>query len=503
MKRELKIDNCRLTIANCPTAPPSKIRDCQLSIVNLQFPVMVLLLAAPCAAAQSITDTSVHLPPLEDVVHVLLLRDYNTRLVVLSTAVLGIAAGLIGSFLLLRKRSLMGDALSHATLPGIAVAFMVMVLAGGAGKFLPGLLAGAAVAGLLGVGAVLAIRNMTRLKDDAALGIVLSVFFGIGVALLGMIQAMPQGSAAGLESFIYGKTASIVHADLLLILGVAGAVAVACALFYKELTLLCFDEGYAGAQGWPVLALDLTMMTLVTAVTVIGLQAVGLILIIALLIIPPAAARFWTERLGRMMLGAAAIGAVSGWLGASLSALVPRLPAGAIIVIVAAAIFLFSMICGASRGVLVRTLGHWALTRTIARQHLLRALYERHEQTGQPTAAVRDLLAARSWSPWRLRWLLGRAEREGLVARGVDGETRLTDVGLREAKRVVRNPRLWEMYLITHADIAPSHVDRDADQIEHVLGPEMVAKLESLVLRQRAGEQPVPASPHILEGPRA
>ena len=464
---------------------------------TLHFPLFLMYLPDVAWAAEPAVQPRSRVPDVDDLIRVLFLMDYNTRLVVLSTAVLGVASGLIGSFLLLRKRSLMGDALSHATLPGIALAFIAMVLAGGDGKLLPGLLAGAAATGLMGVGAVLLIRRTTRLKDDAALGIVLSVFFGIGVALLGLIQDMPQGSAAGLESFIYGKTASIVRGDLMLITAVALAVAVACAVFYKELTLLCFDESYAAAQGWPVLRLDLMMMALVTAVTVIGLQAVGLILVIAMLIIPAAAARFWTERLPRMMLGAAAIGAASGWFGASLSALVPRLPAGAIIVIVAASIFLISMFFGGSRGVLVRAAAQWRLRRTVGMQHLLRALYERFEQTGHPQADLRGLLAARSWTAWRLRRLLGRGESQGLVALGVDREARLTDEGVREARRVVRNHRLWELYLITHADIAPSHVDRDADQIEHVLGPAMVAKLESL-LRQPPADRPVPASPHEL-----
>ena len=163
-------------------------------------------------------------PSAGEILNVLLLRDYNTRLVVLSTAMLGLAAGLIGTFLFLRKRALVGDALSHAMLPGIAIAFIVMVLMGGDGKSLAGLLAGAALFGMLGVGCVLLIRNLTRLKDDAALGIVLSVFFGLGVALLGLVQDMPQGSAAGLQSCIYGKTASIVRSDRLLIAGAAGLV---------------------------------------------------------------------------------------------------------------------------------------------------------------------------------------------------------------------------------------------------------------------------------------
>ncbi len=317
----------------------------------------------------ALANNSVEWPSAGEILRVATLRNYNTRLVVLSTTVLGITSGLIGSFLLLRKRSLMGDVLSHATLPGIGLAFVLMVAAGGSGKWLPGLLAGACITGVIGVSLVLAIRGTTRLKDDAAMGIVLSVFFGIGVAVLGMAQTMPQGSAAGLESFIYGKTASMVMQDFILICAVALGATFAMALLRKELTLVAFDEAFAASQGWPVSLLDMLMLALVSAVTVIGLQAVGLILIIAFLITPAAAARFWTDDLRKMMLLAAAIGGASGWLGASISALLPRLPAGAVIVLVAAGVFSASLVFGTSRGVLLRAINHRRLQRKVGRQH--------------------------------------------------------------------------------------------------------------------------------------
>ncbi|NNM25686.1 MAG: iron chelate uptake ABC transporter family permease subunit [Phycisphaerales bacterium] len=459
---------------------------------------MTTLSPIPTDGPHVVHDTALN---LGDVVDVLLLRDYNTMLVVLATVVLGLAAGAIGTFLLLRRRALMGDALSHAMLPGIAIAFMVMVAFGGSGKSMPGLLIGAAVTGLLGVAAVLAITRLTRLKDDAALGVVLSVFFGFGVALLGIVQDMPEGSPAGLASFIQGKTASIVRKDLWLILIVAGVVALMTVLLFKELALLCFDEAFASVQGWPVLTLDVMLLTLVTAVTVVGLQAVGLILIIALLIIPPAAARFWTERLGVMLALAALIGGLGGWIGASISALVPRLPAGAIIVIVVATIFVASMLFGARRGVVARLIVQARLGRTVRRQHLLRAIFEHVEaadaEDTEPIVVEATLVQERSWSRAALRRLLRWARRRHLLAAVGDGRWRVTDLGLTEAARVARNHRLWEIYLIHHADVAPSHVDRDADQIEHVLGPRLVRELERL-LEPAHPAGTVPPSPHVI-----
>lgn len=455
---------------------------------------------------QSITDRSIAVPEWNDWKRVFLLQDYNTRIVILGTTLLGMAAGMIGSFALLRKRALMGDALSHATLPGIAIAFIIATALGLNGKSLPILLAGAAVSGLLGIGAILLIRNLTRLKEDAALGIVLSVFFGAGIALLGIVQQMETGHAAGLESFIYGKTASMVASDAWLI----GSAGLSCMLIsillYKELTLLCFDEGFATARGFPVVLLDMLLMGLVVVVTIIGLQAVGLILMISLLVIPPAAARFWTEKMAYMSLVAIVLGALSGMIGSGMSAIFPNLPSGAMIVLVATAMFLFSMVFGIPRGILIRKLRRHQLNSKVNRQHLLRGLYETLEargllnekQTAESTfVSMSTLLQMRSWSPARLKKIVKQAQQEQLVVSLQEDQIRLTKAGLLEAARIVHEHRLWELYLITYADVAASKVDQDADAIEHVLEPEVIAELETLLVRQST--ERVLQSPHAIE----
>lgn len=446
------------------------------------------------------------MPDPSEIFNVLLLRDYNTRLVILCSLLLGCACGLMGGFLLLRKRSLLGDTLSHATLPGVGLAFIFAVLMGGDGKTLPILLLGATLTGLLGCLFVLLIRNFSRIKDDAAMGIVLSVFFGAGVAVLGLVQTMPQASAAGLEYFIYGKTASMVQSDFEILLVVTLGALIATTIFFKEFRLLCFDESFAAAQGWPVRCLDVLLLALITAVTVAGLQAVGLILIIAFLITPAAAARFWSEQLDAMLVLSAFIGALSGWVGASISACFPRLPAGALIVLVAAGFFIFSMLFGRSRGVVIRAFRQRQLRRNIGRQHLLRALYEilevsaggRSELEIRPVP-FRQVRGRRTWSDSRLRRYRYEAYQDGLVTeRG--GETiTLTDAGLTAAAKVTRNHRLWELYLIEYADVATSRVDRDADTVEHILGERMVGRLELKLLQlQEAGGPSVPASPHPI-----
>lgn len=440
---------------------------------------------------------------------VLTLHDYNTRVVLLGTTLLGMGAGVVGTFMLLRKRALVGDAVSHASLPGIAVAFLVMqAVRPGSGKSLPALLLGAAIAGLLGVLCVTMIRRATRIKDDAALAIVLSIFFGVGIALFTIVQKIPSGTVAGLKDFIVGRTASMVASDVSLIAGASVVVLLMCAALFKEFELLCFDQDYAATLGWPVLVLDLALMGLVVGVTVIGLQSVGLLLVVALLITPAAAARFWTDRLLRMVALAGLLGGLSALLGVAISALLPRLAAGPVIVLVGALCFLVSMFCGSRRGVLRRILAQRRLQRRVGRDDLLRAAYEFVEQRldepseSQPQdwteidVPLDGLLAMRSWSEKRLRLLVQSAVRDGMLD-SAGPAYRLTLDGAQQAHRAVRNHRLWEAYLIAYADVAPSQVDRDADRIEHVLEPELIEELEAL-LTDKYPHLVMPPSPHPI-----
>ncbi len=439
---------------------------------------------------------------------VLTLRDYNTRVVLASTALLGVAAGMVGTFTLLRGRALVGDVVSHASLPGIAVAFLLLqTITPGAGRHPVGLLGGAALSGLLGVACTTAITRWSRLKEDAALAIVLSVFFGAGIALLTILQRLPTGHQAGLTHFIYGKAALATAEDVLFTAAAAGCVLLVGVLLFKELALLCFDEQFAAAEGFPTLLIDGLLMALVVAVTVIGLQSVGLLLVVALLIVPAAAARFWTNRLGYMACLAAVFGGTSAVVGVLASGMVPRLATGPTIVLVGAGLFLLSLFAGPARGVAWRWLANWAMVQRMGRQHLLRALFEALEadrgeaaiasaQTAAQYEISRDVLqAARGWTPRRLNRLIRRAIRAGLVTPGPTGGLMLTQAGFEEARRVVRNHRLWELYLIRYAQIAPSHVDRDADEIEHVLEPELVRELEEALAEGAA----MPASPHVLQ----
>lgn len=466
------------------------------------------ILTASAVAAEkngSLADRRITLPSWDQLRSVLLLEDYNTRVVIFGVALLGAAAGLVGSFTLLRKRALLGDALAHASLPGITIAFILGATFGENGKSLPLLLLGATGGGLVGVGFILMLQRFTRLKQDAALGIVLSVFFGAGMAMMGVIQQMQSGSAAGLETFIYGKTASMVRSDGILIAVTALVSISGCGLLFKELKLLCFDQDFAGSRGMPVWLLDSVLMILVVLVTMVGLQAVGLILVVALLVIPAAAARFWTESMVWLAAIASLLGLVGGVVGAGASALFPRLPSGAMIVLVCAMLFTVSMFFGRKRGIIPRIRRRRRADAKIARQHLLRGIYERLEakeftvsgKRSRRVVAFDDLLSMRSWSPVQLRRQIRLAQEDELLRPSGTG-VYLTSAGYAEAARLTRQHRLWELYLINYAEIATARVDRDADAIEHVLEPEIVDELERL-LAQDPVRIAVPTSPHELE----
>jgi len=419
------------------------------------------------------------------------LADSNTQWVLAGCVLLGISSGVLGSFALLRRRSLMGDALAHAALPGVCAAFLITGT-----RSLPVFLIGALIAGLLGAGCIQAITRHSRIKEDAALGLVLSVFFGFGIVLLTLIQHSDRGSQAGLDKFIFGQAASLIGTDVQVMAGCAAVVCIASAALFKEFKLLCFDAEFARGIGFSATFLDGLLMLLIVLAVVIGLQAVGVVLMAAMLITPAAAARFWTDRLDAMVWNAGLIGGLSGALGALLSTLAVRMPTGPLIVLAATVMFLISLVFAPRRGLLSKAARLLAIRSQVARENALRALYEYAEAAGAWDVKVsRDELAAvKGQNPVGLAAQIARLEREGLVVTH-DGRSSLTPEGLRTAYEVVRNHRLWEMFLMYEGQLGADHVDRDADFIEHHLPRATVAELERL-LRVHGLEPELPPSVH-------
>lgn len=403
---------------------------------------------------------------------------YNTNLVIAGTTLLGFAAGIIGVFALLRKRALMTDALSHATLPGIAIAFLLATELGLESKSLPLLLGGATITGVLGVLCIQAILRYSRLREDAAIGIVLSVFFGAGIVALSYIQTNAAARSGGLNHFIYGQAATMQPPDVLLMGIIASLAVLATLLLLKEFSLVCFNDAFARVDGWPVGVIDLLMMALVVLVTVAGLQAVGLILVVAMLIIPPVTARFWTDRLWLLVLIAGLIGAGSGYLGSVVSALFPRKPAGAVIVLTSGALFALSMFAAPTRGVIANWIRRLRARLRIAGDHLLEHAHE-HDLDRLSQADLAAVASLQGWPPFFQRAVRLTLRAEGMLVPAADSTLEVSEDGRQRGARVSRNHALWEQYLISYADIAPSHVDWSVDLVEHVLSDDLVEELES------------------------
>ncbi|MEM9736733.1 MAG: metal ABC transporter permease, partial [Pseudomonadota bacterium] len=375
----------------------------------------------------------------------------------LGAALLGFAAGAVGSFLFLRKRALVSDAIAHATLPGVALAFLGMVALGGDGRNLAGLLAGSAATAFLGLLAIEWMTRRTRLSEDAAIGAVLSVFFGIGVVLLTFVQSLNTGRQAGLEDFLLGATAGMLFQDALVI-AVGGALAVgATILLRRPMTLTAFDADFAAATGTDIKRIDLAMMGLALMVTVIGLKIVGLILIVAMLIIPPVTARFWTERSGHLVWIAGGFGAVAAYVGAGLSASVPDLPTGPIIVLVSAAGFLISLLCAPARGVAAALIRH----RRFQRQVHLR----------------QGLLALARAEPIREAFTIRVLAAEGLAR--PDGVA--TQAGEARAAKIARDERRWEIARQVHQDAGLTGRYDGITPIEKVFTQDEIAEFDRLI----------------------
>ncbi|MEO0943990.1 MAG: metal ABC transporter permease [Pseudomonadota bacterium] len=382
---------------------------------------------------------------------------YNATLVTLGAMMLGISAGIVGTFLFLRKRALVSDAIAHATLPGVGLAFILMSTLGLDGRFLPGLLLGSALSAFLGLLSVQWLVTRTRLSEDAAIGAVLSVFFAFGIVLLTVIQTLPTGGQAGLEGFLLGSTAGMVLADAKLIALGGVLVALLVLVFRRPMTVASFDPLFAEAQGMNLSRIDLVMMGLVLAVTVVGLKVVGLIMIVALLIIPAVAARFWSERVEHVVLFAGLFGGISAWVGAAMSATAPDLPTGPLIVLTAFAMFVLSMLLAPSRGLLSTYLRHRQFQRGVHIRQGLIALAQ-----GQPI-----------YEPLTLRLLM----REGLAR--ADGVA--TEDGKARAARALWDEKRWEIARATpELELAAARYD-GLTQLADVLTPDQISEVDARI----------------------
>ena len=293
-----------------------------------------------------------------------LLGDYTFQTVALGSALLGVVSGVLGSFAVLQKRSLLGDGVSHAALPGVVMAFLLT-----GSKNTEVLLLGALLTGLLATFLIVSIVRSSRIKFDSALALVMSVFFGLGMVLLTYAQKVPNANQAGLKRFIYGQASTLLQRDVVLMAVCGGILLSTVVLLWKEFKLFAFDPEYAQTMGFQTGRLNLLLSLLIVIAIIIGLQTVGVVLMSAMLIAPAVAARQWSNRLWVMVMLASLFGAVSGVVGTLLSSAIPDLPTGPVIVVCVSTIAGLSLLFAPGRGILHR----------LYRRHRSRVLLERGE----------------------------------------------------------------------------------------------------------------------------
>jgi manganese/zinc/iron transport system permease protein len=362
--------------------------------------------------------------------------DYTLRTVIMGSAILGATSGALGSFAVLRRQALLGDAVAHSTLPGIVLAF---VLTGSKAPLI--LLIGAALTGWLATLMILLILRQTRIREDAALGISLSIFFGFGIVLLSWIQKLPVANKAGLDRFLFGQAAALMVADVIMMSVFAILILVAVIVFWKEFKLLSFNPEFGATLGLPMRRLDITLTGLIVISIVLGLQMVGVVLMSAMLLAPAAAARQWTDRLAVMVVLSAVFGALAGATGTVISASVDHLPTGPTIIVVVSVFVMVSLLFAPARGLVWEWRRRYSQRRSFASETVLVNLYQLAGQHGT-SQHPHDIRAIEVMMGERASKSLKKLQNQGWVKPSGDTMWMLTESGEQKA----RNLLLQEMH---------------------------------------------------------
>ena len=408
---------------------------------------------------------------MEDFLYFFTFQDPSITWVVLGITLLGIGSAYVGTFSFLDKKALLGDAISHAVLPGICLGFIL------AGEKDPRyIITGAFLSGALATFLTSWLKRNTKLSEDSIIASILSVFFGVGIVLLTALQKSGNPEIAGLNSFIFGNAIGISETDLMLYGGLSLTILLVLTLFLKEFRLMVFDPNFGRAIGFPMGSIRFVFNVLMILAVVIGIQAIGVVLMAALLITPGAAARFWTNRLQPLLLLAAFFSIVSGILGTYISFVLPQMPTGPWVVVFLSLFALLSFIFSPKSGLLRRYLARRSYLNKTHRDHLMKALFKAREAKKE-ALSLSEIHALYPFHKAAINRSLLELRAEGFVMQDAQG-IRLSSPGVSDAMRIVRLHRLWELYLNESMNIAPDHVHESAEQMEHLLTPELEALLE-------------------------
>lgn len=391
----------------------------------------------------------------------------NLIWVLVGCALIGGGASLVGTFAYLRKQSLVGDAVAHSLLPGVALSFLIFEE-----KSLWVLFPGALIAGWISLLTIDIIRNKSKIKSDTAIAIVLSVFFALGIVLLTHIQQGEYGNQSGLDSFLFGKAAAMLPRDIYLFVLVDILLILTIIVFYPYLKLYSFDRDYAITAGLPARWLEFILSTLTVLAVASGIQAVGVVLMAALIITPAAAARFYTKRLSHMLFLALAFGMVSALGGVLISYSAPSMPTGPWIVVILSLMAIFTFLMAPKKGIVHRNRMRKRHVAKMNNENILKLFYKLQQEKNLEFITLPVLSSARQFESQHLKNALKKLEEKKLIAHNELGMT-LTEKGLEEAMRVVRLHRLWELYLNERMNLPHDHVHHAADAIEHIITPEI------------------------------
>ncbi|MEY2963676.1 MAG: hypothetical protein RL754_937 [Bacteroidota bacterium] len=408
--------------------------------------------------------------------------------VLIGTTLLAASSAVVGAFSFLKGESLVGDAIAHALLPGVVLAFIL-----GQGRNPLYLIMGALVAGLVAHYSIAFLERRTKLKSDTAVSLILSSFFGIGIMLMSYIQRTGAGQQAGLERFLLGKAAAISMQDLYVFSGLSLLLILGVAVFYKGFQLITFDQDFSASIGLPNNLIQFVFTVLTVLAVTVGIQSVGVVLMAALLITPSAAARSWTASLPRMLALAALFSAVSAALGTAISASLPKMPTGPWIVLVLGALGFGSLIFAPDRGWLARRRRARANQHKTGSENILKLFYGQEERRGEGVQLSFDEIQQirLHQKDQLLRTLEGLKKSYDLVQNGQ--KFNLTEKGRIEGRRVVRLHRLWELYLTERLGMAADHIHPQAETMEHVITPE----IEKQIIRELGEPELDPHKSHI------
>ncbi|MCH2046157.1 MAG: metal ABC transporter permease [Saprospiraceae bacterium] len=396
--------------------------------------------------------------------------------VVIGATILAITSSIVGVFAFLQKKTLVGDAISHAILPGVCLAFMLTN-----SKNPIYLFAGAFASGWFGSFLIEFISSKSRIKKDSSISIILSLFFGIGMTLLSYIQNHDYSDKSGLNHYLFGSITSITTSDIYLFTSVSLITLFVIYFLFKEFRLVSFDPEFSNSIGINIKVINRVLTSLTVVAIVLGIKAAGVVLMAGMIITPAAIARFWTNKLIIMLNVAVIVAMFSCFFGSYLSYISPT-PTGPWIVIVMSFIAILSFFFAPKKGIVFRKIKQIQFRNKIIEENILKALYQIGEKANNfnMSLSIEDILIRRSFLLIELKSGLRRLTSQGYLEKNDQGYA-FSPMGLQKGKRTTKLHRLWELYLTNYMKIAPDHVHDDAETIEHIITPELELKLEELL----------------------